>query len=106
MNLEQMLDILGRLFTVSTRWNPDLKCWQAGGKCIGENMNIRNNPYEQIVSPCLGSGPKVEDAVTDLWNKLTGLPEDGRVRVSQYFHVWIEYHWNGKEFVEVQRQGC
>ena len=101
MNLEQMLDILGRLFTVSIRWNPDLKCWQADGTCIGESMNIRRSGVDQIVSSCFGSGPEVEDAVTDLWNQLTELPEDGRVRVSQYFDVWIDYHWDGEQFVEV-----
>lgn len=106
MNLEQMLEILGRLFTVCIGWNPELNCFQVDGLSLTECMNIRNSSTEQIVRSCHGSGSDTKSAVTDLWNKLTTLPEDGRVRVSQCFEIWVEYHWNGVEFVEVERRCC
>jgi hypothetical protein len=90
------------------------KLWIAEGKSWFTVLNTRSSGSDSVLSTVSGLGINASDAVADLWGKLTSLPEDGRIRVMHWsadFDVttagkqWVEYHWNGEEFIEVERHG-
>ncbi len=107
-------ELISGIFDLHIRWDRKLELWIA--ECMNWILTVetRNSGSDSTLSIVSGSGTETKNAIADLWNKLTGLPEDGRIRVtdsapfsptSDQLLRWIEYHWNGESFVEVERHG-
>ena len=106
MDYNQKAATMNSLFETMVNWNRALGCYQASNRGLNERLEIHQS--DGGLSGVTGSGQTIEAAINDLWPRLTELPEGERIRIgsAESFLVWIEYCWNGSEFVEVERRGC